>query len=314
MDIKGGTVLMLATLDALRDVAPSLYDSIDWHIALNSSEEVMVSDFGSLCRNRIGSSDDCLACLVFESGGISSSSWPLKTRPLDATFKVVTARKGMCVWHVTIIGREAHAGNHHDQGKNAITALSRFILKIESWTNYATRLTFNVGSVKGGFAHNTVCGRAEALVEMRADDVVAFQNAIKKMETICSHPSELDALDIQLQVQTIVQPWPSNSRTNELSQVWMEAANNLGCTVVEEKRGGLSDGNWLWDAYPTLDGLGLFGWNPHQSGVNDNMKSQQKDSVKSGELSKELTNPCPGIEGAAWEGFIPKGVLNVTAL
>ena len=42
-------------------------------------------------------------------------------------------------------------------------------------------------------------------------------------------------------------------------------SERLAAPVNIEERGGLSDGNMLWDAVPTLDGLGPWGDNDHCS-------------------------------------------------
>jgi glutamate carboxypeptidase len=64
--------------------------------------------------------------------------------------------------------------------------------------------------------------------------------------------------------------------------------------TVEEARGGLSDGNWLWNYLPTLDGLGPTGANTHCSQRSaDGLKDQEYVSISS---------------------FVPKAVLNLTAL
>jgi glutamate carboxypeptidase len=61
-----------------------------------------------------------------------------------------------------------------------------------------------------------------------------------------------------------------------------------------EERGGLSDGNLLWDAAPTLDGLGPWGDHDHCS-------ERSPDGSKVPEYV-EVT------------GFVPKAALNVVAI
>src|SRR5207245_9957792 len=71
----------------------------------------------------------------------------------------------------------------------------------------------------------------------------------------------------QVQVNTLhrTRPWLRNPATDRLLELWTETGAELGMAVGPEERGGLSDGNSLWDAVPTLDGLGPWGDNDHWS-------------------------------------------------
>jgi glutamate carboxypeptidase len=68
----------------------------------------------------------------------------------------------------------------------------------------------------------------------------------------------------------------------------------LGIRITPEKRGGLSDGNWLWQHFPTFDGLGPVGSNAHCSERSvDGSKDQEYVSIPS---------------------FVPKASLNTLAI
>src|SRR5439155_7366212 len=96
-DIKGGTVMILLVLQALRARAPDAFEQITWKLFCNSSEETLAQDFGEVCRARF--SPDTLAALVFEAEG-----------RFGEERLVVVARKGRATWRVKISGRGAHAG------------------------------------------------------------------------------------------------------------------------------------------------------------------------------------------------------------
>ncbi|MCK9911721.1 peptidase dimerization domain-containing protein, partial [Microbacteriaceae bacterium K1510] len=49
---------------------------------------------------------------------------------------VKTSRKGGGEFSVQVKGRAAHAGNHHEDGVNAIEEMAHQILAIQSWTDY----------------------------------------------------------------------------------------------------------------------------------------------------------------------------------
>jgi glutamate carboxypeptidase len=64
--------------------------------------------------------------------------------------------------------------------------------------------------------------------------------------------------------------------------------------VSIQERGGLSDGNLIWDAAPTLDGLGPWGDNDHCS-------QRSADGTKVPEY----------VEVSS---FVPKALLNTVAI
>jgi glutamate carboxypeptidase len=70
---------------------------------------------------------------------------------------------------------------------------------------------------------------------------------------------------VTVEVLSETRPWPRNPHSEKLFQVWKKAGEEVGIAVTQEERGGLSDGNLLWDTVPTLDGLGPWGDNDHCS-------------------------------------------------
>ncbi len=286
IDVKGGTVLLHMVLDALRRAAPEAYDAVTWVVLLDASEETLADDFNALCLERLA--PDARACLVFEGGHTAGEA-----------FTVVVARKGMAVYRVTAEGKAAHAGSAHPEGANAIVQLADTIGRIAALTDYERALTFNVGRVSGGTVTNRVPHLAEALVEMRTfspevfDRGVAAMRALAEREPLRSADGRF-ACRVRVEVTHQTPPWPRNPGTERLLAVWQEAAAGLGGAVVPEERGGLSDGNKLWQAVPTLDGLGPVGANAHCS-------------EHSADGSKEQEYLLPA-------SLVPKAVLNVAAI
>lgn len=44
--------------------------------------------------------------------------------------------KGIVWWNLRVRGVEAHSGNDHKKGRNAIAALAHMLIEIDQWTNY----------------------------------------------------------------------------------------------------------------------------------------------------------------------------------
>lgn len=285
VDIKGGTLLILMLLDALQQFQPAVFEQIHWLVALNASEEALSSDFTAGLLQRLPATTQ--ACLVFEGGTPSNSSVPL-----------VVARKGRATFHIDVAGRSAHAGNNHAQGANAILQIAHSIQQVEALTDYAQEITYNVGTVRGGSVVNRVPHSAHASVEMRAFSPQVFQHGIERIMALdaTSQVSSQDGFPCQVRLNLTEQtaPWPANPATERLYTVWQQAAFSLGWRTSPERRGGLSDGNFLWQRFPTLDGLGPSGANAHCSeSTLDGSKQQEYVEISS---------------------FIPKTLLNITGI
>ena len=287
IDIKGGTVMIALVLKALKEFYPDLYQSVNWAVLLNSSEEMGIGDFSSLYREMFDFKH-VLAALVFEAGRFEKNS-----------FKIVVSRKGIVHCYIRVYGRGGHAGNAHHLGASAINQLSLLITKFEKLTDYETGITVNTGIVTGGKQRNRIPEFAEAVMEIRAFDAGLLKLAIEEINsyagdgTVKSH-SEGKACDIEIEFSKSSDPWSENRDTNGLFAIWKQAGSDLGYTVVKQKRSGGSDACGLWDLCPTIDGLGPSGDNAHCS-----------ESI-----------PERGIEPEYLQisSIVPKALLNVTAL
>lgn len=285
-DIKGGTVMMWLTLSALQHFAPALFEQTIWRLFFNSSEEALSPDFGEVCRHRFDR--NTVAALVFEAEG------RLDKQPL-----LVAARKGRATWRVTVTGRGAHAGGKHPYGANAIVQLARTVEKIQALTDYQRDLTFNVAMISGGTVTNRVPHEAVAEGEFRTFKPEVFAQAKSALLALAgrgsvSSPVDKYACEIQVEIRSESRPWPRNPGTDHLLDIWKKAGAQLGFVVGEELRGGLSDGNYIWDALPTTDGLGPWGDNDHCS-------ERSPDDSKLPEY----------VEASS---FVPKAALNTLAI
>ncbi len=285
VDIKGGTVLIYMLLDGMRKFSPDAYETPDLWVCLNATEEVLSDEFARLCLERLP--QNTRACLVFEGG-----------TPSGDKYSLVVARKGRATYKVRVEGRSAHAGNNHHLGANALVQLAHTVQKIAAMTDYQRKLTFNVGTMTGGVVVNRVPHWAEAEVEIRAFSPEVFEQGVTGMLALngSSDVSSRDGYPCKVSVELMerIAPFPRNPATDKLFSVWEQAASNLGMRVTQEERGGLSDANLLWQAFPTLDGLGPVGANAHCS-------------EHSPDGSKEP-------EYVLVSSFVPKCLLNIAAV
>ena len=133
---------------------------------------------------------------------------------------------------------------------------------------------------------------------MRVFSEQVFQEAHQKIMALdgSSSVNSQDgfACKVSVQTQHISPPWPRNAQTDSLFEHWQQAASQIQIQVFPEQRGGLSDGNMLWQHVPTLDGLGPSGANGHCS-------------ERSADGSKDQ-------EYAQLSSFIPKALFNTIAI
>ena len=287
VDIKGGTVVIYMMLDAIRALAPDVYNDVTWIVLADASEEAEAADFGALCVEKLA--PDALACLVFEGGYVSATAKELN---------VVVARKGMAVYRLLVDGKGAHAGAAHALGANAIVQMADVIQKVAAMTDYERNLTFNVGTVAGGTVVNRVPHLATATVEMRVFDPVVYDEALARMLALNGYASVFSqdgfACQVSVEVMRRLPAWPVNPETDRLFDIWARAAATAGFRAIREHRGGLSDGNHFWHALPTLDALGPSGGNAHCS-------------ERSADGSKDQ-------EFALVPSFVPKAALNALGI
>lgn len=281
VDIKGGSLMILMLLDALREFFPNHYENTTWLLAFDATEEVLSDDFARVLLESLDT--NTLACLVFEGG-----------TPANGRFPVVTARKGRASYRITVEGRSAHAGNRHHQGANAIVQMAHTIQNVAALTNYEQNLTFNVGTIQGGSVVNRVPHYAEAEVEMRAFTPQVFEQGVSDMLALngACQVSSQDGYpcNVRITLQDQTSPWPRNARTDWLFDLWRQTGEMLGMAVIPEERGGLSDGNMIWETVATLDGLGPVGNNAHCSERSQDGSKDQEYVQRSSFVPKALLN------------------------
>jgi len=285
-DIKGGSVMMWLLLSALRTHAPKVFEAVSWKLIWNSSEECFSPDFGDVCLRHFDRGT--LAALVFEAEGRVGNQRMM-----------VVARKGRGTWRVTVSGRGSHAGGKHAHGVNAIVQLGQTVQRVAALTDYSRSLTVNVATISGGTVLNRVPHEAMAEGEFRTftPEVCAQAKAgllaMAGRGEVCS-PADGLACEVKVEILTESRPWPRNPATDGLYMLWKQAGDDLNLPVNCEERGGLSDGNLIWDAVPTLDGLGPWGDNDHCS-------ERSPDGSKLPEFVEVTT-------------FVPKAMLNTAAI
>jgi glutamate carboxypeptidase len=240
-DMKGGAYLAFAAIRALVEAGRQTPLPIRW---LFTSDEEIGSPTSRALIEREG----------------ERARYVLVTEPARDGGKCVTARKGTARYTIRFHGRPSHSGARHADGRSAVRELCRQVLELEQLTDYVRGVTVNVGVVKGGTAFNVVPEHAEAWVDIRLPDAETAAEILPKVTGM--RPVDQD---VRITVEGALNrpPYTRTDATAALLRHAQNLANELGFELDETHSGGGSDGNFLADRLPVLDGIGVDGDGAH---------------------------------------------------
>ncbi|HZX87752.1 MAG TPA: M20 family metallopeptidase [Reyranella sp.] len=176
--------------------------------------------------------------------------------------RVVTARKGVGRFTLTVKGTASHAGVRHQDGRSAIHEMARQIMRIEAKTDYARGITCNVGLIQGGTGVNVVPSECKIEVDLR----VPSQQLAEEM-THWFLNLEPIGQDVTLTVEGEMNrpPYQKDAGISALFEKAQSIYREIGKELLDVPlTGGGSDGNFTAAlGIPTLDGLGADGKGAH---------------------------------------------------
>ena len=239
-DMKGGNIV---ALEALKEVFIKNKEIKNIDFFLVSDEESGSDDSKALTLEL---SKDYDYCFVFEAAGLD--------------LEVVTARKGVGTYTMSIEGKAAHAGVRYAHGINANLEAAYKLQKLTELTNLEIGTTVNVGKIEGGIGANTISPKCELLLEIRftteseRDRVLNALEEITNTSYVQGTKATLDGL-IQRDVM----------EANEKQNSFIKQLESIsGYDIKTESRGGVSDANHVASqGVITLDGFGPFGDGDH---------------------------------------------------
>jgi len=176
---------------------------------------------------------------------------------------IVSARKGIAEFVMTITGRAAHAGVEPEKGRSAILEASHKIQALHALNGRWPGVTVNVGVMHGGMRPNIVAEATSLEIDVRAvtrDDMQAVEAAINEIAASAT------IADVTATVRSTAWWWPMEKTpaTATLAGLAIDLADRLGFALHDTSTGGASDANTASAAgAPTLDGLGPVGGNAH---------------------------------------------------
>ena len=239
-DMKGGNIVALEALKNIYNTNNKI-NNIDLFLV---SDEETGSDDSKFITLELAKNYDY--CFVFEAAG--------------EELEVVTGRKGVGTYTITIEGVAAHAGTSYLKGTNANLEASYKLQELTKLTNLEIGTTVNVGKITGGIGANTISPKCELLLEIRYTKNSERDRLLNALETITNTSyvegtiSKLDGL-IQ---RDVMEP-------NENQHKFIEKLEDITSQKIKtEQRGGVSDANHVASCgVVTLDGFGPFGDGDH---------------------------------------------------
>ncbi len=239
-DMKGGTVLTLQALAALRQAG--IPTSRPVTVLLTSDEEIGSPSTRDLIEAEAARHD---VVLVPEPGRADGG--------------VVTGRYAIARFRLRATGRPSHAGATLSAGRSAVREMAKRLIAIEEMTTEAC--TYSVGVVHGGQWVNcvpTFCDAESLSMAKRQPDLDA---AVEKMLALNDNSGDVGFAVTRGVTRPV---WEPDGGTMDLYAQARAIAAELGIDLQHESAGGGSDGNFTGAmGIPTLDGLGVLGGLAH---------------------------------------------------
>lgn len=242
-DMKGGLVLALAAVDALRlaRIHPEKRLVFLW----TSDEEIGSESSRAAIESEAQRSD---AVLVLEPA-------------LGPEGRLKTARKGVGGAEIVVTGRAAHAGVEPEKGVNAVHELALQIAQLMEMNDPRRGLTVQATVAQGGTVSNVIPAEARAQVDIRFGRVVDARAIERKLQNL--RPI-LKGARVDVRISPSRPPLERTAGVQELFRHAQGIAAEIGIALGETATGGGSDGNFTAAlGVPTLDGLGAVGDGAH---------------------------------------------------
>jgi glutamate carboxypeptidase len=243
-DMKGGLLVGFFATHALQDAGVDGFGHITY--VCNPDEEIGSTFSGPVVRELAGQHD---VAYVLEGGRENGD--------------VVSARKGVTDYVITVHGRAAHAGVEPHKGRNAIAQAAALVGQIHALHDRWPGVSVNVGTITGGTRTNVVPARCAFEVDLRAPEIATLEAAEAEIDRICSLPTMPD-VTVDVHRDSWHRPMEKTPAVAAQVERVVGFAAELGFELHDAATGGASDANTIAAAgTPVIDGLGPIGGDDH---------------------------------------------------
>lgn len=280
-DMKGGLLGLVTVIELLSRLPEGA--NLGWEALFTPDEEIGSTAstpviLESAKRHHLG--------LVFE--------------PARSTGDLVRSRMGTGNFQLVCHGRAAHAGHVPNPGRNAILALSEFLLELSRLPEEFPGVLANVGRIEGGStALNVVPDFAKAGINLRITRVADEALVRGRVQELLAKYGAREGYRFEFSGEFDCPPKECGPAEEAVFVEWQKAGHDLAVPAFSwVHTGGGSDGNLLSAAgLPNLDGIGPIGDYLHSEREKCNLASLvQRTQIAALFLSRWAKGELPAVD------------------
>jgi glutamate carboxypeptidase len=267
IDMKGGIVVLLTALGALRDAG--LLDELALSVVLTGDEEICGEPVALARRDLLAAAERADVAIGFEDGAGDPRT-------------AVIARRGASMWELRTRGRAAHSSQvfRQEYGAGAVFEAARILDAFRRELSGEQYLTFNPGVVLGGssvdFDPDRTRGEASGKINVIAESAVVAgdlralsidqrERAKDTMRRISSDSGAQTSAEIVF--EDLYPPLAPTEGNRRLLALFDEVSRDLGfgpVDAVDPSRAGAADVSFTAGLVEmAIDGIGLMGTGGH---------------------------------------------------
>jgi glutamate carboxypeptidase len=294
IDMKGGDVVMLSALEALKDAGA--LKSMNVIVVMTGDEEDAGEPQGLAREALVAAARGADTAIGFEDG------------PADPRL-AVTARRGTAGWELRVTGTPAHSSQifREDIGYGAVYETARILNGFREKMAAEAHLTFNPGVLLGGTAvefdpvqlrgrafgkTNVIAEHAVVSGDLRALSKEQFEKAKQTMEGIVG--ASLPHTRATIRFVDGYPPMAPTEGNAKLLAMYDQASRDLGfgsVTAVSPDRAGAADVSFVaGEVKSILDGVGLMGGHDHTVNETADLATLPSQTKRAALLLYRLTN------------------------
>jgi glutamate carboxypeptidase len=294
IDMKGGDVIMLHALQALKDAG--ILDRMNIVAVFNGDEEEAGTPLSEARRALIDAAKGAAAGLGFEDGAGDPKS-------------AVIARRSAGGWRITTTGVTAHSGQifKPEVGAGAVYEASRIVSQFYSQLSGERYLTFNAAMALGGTLvdvdstgtagtaagkRNVVADKMVVTGDIRALTPEQIAKAQATMRSIVG--KHLPRTTAEITFDDGYPPMAPTDGNRRLLAMYDRASRDLGLGPVEAvdpSRAGAADVSFVASLVPMLiDGIGLSGHDGHSGNETADLRMLAPQTKRAALVLYRLTS------------------------
>lgn len=297
-DMKGGLVVMLSALKALKD--SGALDHAGIKVVLSGDEEAAGHPLEIARREMIHAAKNSDAGLEFEA-----------TARVDGVYYGSTSRRGSITWRIEANGRTGHSSGVFgpEMGYGAIYELTRILdsFRTQLPEQY---LTYNVGLIVGGTTAqvnaqetggeatgkpNIVSPTAIAIGDLRCISNEQVERVEGRMRSIVAqHLAKTDATINFYEAYPAQAPTPGNKALLKLLNQVNRSLGQPDMPELDPLKRGAGDSAFVAQHIPTLAGVGSSGSGDHSADEKIDLNSLPINSKRAALLIYRLGQLPPG--------------------